>query len=719
MRILDLQPSSNISSCRKNAFALVILSIILLAIYSNTFHATWHFDDEKILENSSLHLSSFTWDDIKKTLFSQKQKPWKLYRPVACFSLALNYHFSKDKIFSYHVVNLIIHYITAAFLFLFISATLSLPSMEAKYRDRSYSIALLASVFWASNPIQTQAVTYIIQRMASMAGMFYIISMYCYLKGRQTGIHRKKIVFFSLCVIAGMMAMGSKENAFMLPVSIFLFDLLLIQGLTKETLKKNGKPAVFLVFLIICIGMVYYFLIDKDLSIINRYTQRAFTLQERLLTEPRIVLFYLSLIFYPVPMRLSIDHDITISKTLLSPPTTVLPILGIIGILLLAMYLSRRRPFIAFSILFFFVNHLIESSVIPLELVFEHRNYTPSMFLFVPVVIVLLAPIKDQLLKRPVRVALMAFIVCLIIGQGHAAYIRNSLWKTEESLWMAATEVAPALWRPWHNLGRYYSEKNMHKEALAHYATAVTKEVTVDRRDKGLTFYNIGVVYHKMGDKDKALSNYLKAERINPLLSKLHNNKGVLLAEKGYREEAMHEFNEAIRYDRDLHEAYSNLGFLLLQTGRIEEAVQQLETALTARPNNTSTLLRLGYAYRKKELYSKAYLLYKKAQELNPRDARILLYLSEIYLIQGMQAHADRLLDQFIETSQDIDLRVLLEKIIEEGEGFGTIQVDKKVLQRLLAKVYLKKEPLISSIRHYLETNDTIRGEGVMIPEAQ
>jgi len=255
MGILNLQPEANISSCRKYVFAFIALSIIILTTYSNTFHSSWHLDDEKILKNQSLHLSTFTWNDIKKTFFAHTQKTGVLYRPISCFSLALNYYFSKDKVFSYHLVNLIIHYITAVFLFLFIYTTLSLPLIETKYRDHSFSIALLASVFWASNPIQTQAVTYIIQRMASMAGMFYIISMYFYLKGRKAGIPRKKIIFFSLCAIAGLLAMGSKENAFMLPVSIYLFDLFLIQGLTKEALKKNVKPASLIIFLIICIGV--------------------------------------------------------------------------------------------------------------------------------------------------------------------------------------------------------------------------------------------------------------------------------------------------------------------------------------------------------------------------------------------------------------------------------------------------------------------------------
>jgi len=715
MGILNLEPEGNLSSCHKYVFAFIALSIIILTTYSNTFHSSWHFDDEKILKNGQLHLSELNWQNIKKTFFSLPKQPGKLYRPVSSFSLALNYYFSKDKVFGYHLVNVIIHYITAVFLFLFMYNSLNLPSIKAKYSNHSYSIALLASLFWASNPIQTQAVTYIIQRMASMAGMFYIISIYFYMKARIAKIPHIKIILLSLCVIAGIMAMGSKENAFMLPVSIYLFDLFIIQGLTKETLKKNVKPASLIIFLIICIGITYYFLSDKDLSVLS-YRERTFNLKERLLSEPRIILFYLSLIYYPIPTRLSIEHDVTISKTLLSPPTTLFSILFIVAILFFAFYLSRRRPFIAFSIIFFFLNHLIESSFVPLELVFEHRNYIPSMFLFIPVVVLLLKAIKYYSSKKPLQIVIIIFTICLLVGQGNATFIRNALWKTEESLWMAATEKAYELWRPWHNLGKYYGDKNMHKEALAHYLTALRKKINIHPLDKRLTLYNIGVEYHKMGQKDKAFLYYLKTEQIYPSLPNMHNNKGIILAEKGCGEEAIYEFNEAIRYDKNLYQAYSNLGFLLLKMERIEEAIQQLEMALKLKPDNVSNLLRLGYAYRKKGLYGKAFIQYKRAQERDPHGARVLLYLSEIYLIKGMNVHADRSLEQFIEISKGADLRVLLEEIIEKGEKFDKIQVDKKVFRRLLSKVYLKKKSLISSLKVYLDKNSNSTGEGEVIP---
>ena len=712
MGILSLQPEANLSACRKNVFAFVVLSIIILTIYSNTFHASWHLDDEgNILKNKPLHLSELGWHNIKKAFFASKDGSGRLYRPVACLSFAINYYFGKANVFGYHLVNIFIHFLASLFLFLFIYQTLRLPLLEAKYGPNAYFIASLATVLWAANPIQTQAVTYIVQRMASMAGMFYIISMYFYLRGRIAKKTELRIIFFALCFIAGILAMGCKENAFMLPASIYLFDLFLIQGLKKETLKKNFKAASVIILLVICMGIAYYFLSHKDIPILSLYEERAFTLKERLLSEPRIILFYLTLIFYSVPTRLSVAHDIAISKTLFDPPSTLLAILFIVFILITASYMSRRRPFIAFSILFFFLNHLIESSFIPLELVFEHRNYIPSMFLFVPVAILLVTGITYYHFKRAIQVIIITFTICVIVGQGHSTFIANTLWKTEQSLWMAATEKAPGLWRPWHNLGKSYSERNMHKEALANYFTALSKKITASPNDKNLTYYNIGVEYHKMGDEDKAFLNYLKAERIYPLLANLHSNKGVILAGRGRVEEAIYEFSEAIKYNKNLHEAHSNLGFLLLRIGRIEEAIRQLEMVLRLKPDDTSTLLRLGYAYRRKGLYGKAFILYKRSQELNPADPKVLLYLSEIYSIKDMNVEADKAIDQFIEIAKDVDLHSLVEEITEKGERFDKIQIDKKILLKLLYKAYIKKASLISSIGVYLDREVNNTGE--------
>ena len=163
------------------------------------------------------------------------------YRPVARLSLALNYYFGGLNVSGYHLANTIIHLVASVFLFLFIYHTLNLPSLKAKYATKSYAVALLATILWAINSVQTQAVTYIVQRMASLAGMFYIISMYYYLKTRTETITGRKPLFFILCFVSFLRAFGSKENAVMLPMSLLLYEMLIIQEETEKFLRNSIK----------------------------------------------------------------------------------------------------------------------------------------------------------------------------------------------------------------------------------------------------------------------------------------------------------------------------------------------------------------------------------------------------------------------------------------------------------------------------------------------
>ena len=152
MKILDIESEIHLSEYRKKVFVFITLFIIILSTYSNTFNASWHFDDEpNITNNPNLHLKELSWQNIKRTFFAHPFEPGKLYRPAACLSFALNYYFGKDNVFGYHIVNISIHFIAAFFLFLLIYHTLNLPLLKARYGPNSYFIALLATTLWTIN----------------------------------------------------------------------------------------------------------------------------------------------------------------------------------------------------------------------------------------------------------------------------------------------------------------------------------------------------------------------------------------------------------------------------------------------------------------------------------------------------------------------------------------------------------------------------------------
>lgn len=694
MEIFNLEPETHLTPCRKNVFAIVTIFIIVIAIYSNTLNASWHFDDEtNILGNNPLHLKELNWQNIKKTFFASYDNGGKIYRPIACFTFALNYYFGKDNVFGYHFVNLSIHLLTSIFLFLFIYHSLNLPLLKAKYGPNSYFIALLATVLWAINPIQTQSIAYIVQRMSSMAGMFYIMSMYFYFKARTRicKLNLVKVALYFLCFIAGILAFGSKENAAMLPISIYLFDLFLIQGLTKENIRKNS-----LTFLILILIPVALALALKGPSIFSTkhlfsgYEHRSFTLFERLLTEPRIIIFYITLLLYPMPDRLCITHDIPISHSFINPATTIIAIFTILIIFGLAIMKSKKWPFVSYCIIFFFINHLIESSIFPLELIFEHRNYIPSMLFFVPIAILLLKAIKHFSNKRNLQLITPLFIILILVGQGHSSFMRNFIWKTEETLWMDATDKNPKLPRPYHNLGRHYGNMGYREKEIALYQQALTLERGANTISHHMTHYNLALAYMKINQQEKAIVHFRKAIEIAPGFYNAYNNLGVLMIKQGKYDDAFNNFIKALSYDNDNARAHTNLGFVLLKKGHLEEALIESKKALAAEKNFSPAYYNLGIIYKYKKEFSKAKYYLGLALEKNRKDIMTRFHIIETLFLAQDEESLNKFLSETLLIIPPEKLSALIRDITADNIPDDEIP-DLQIILPLLGKAYMQR----------------------------
>lgn len=639
MGTYDLESEAHLSPCHRNLFAIVSLLIIILTIYSDTFHASWHFDDvPNILKNEPLHLEELGWQNIKKTFFASLDGRKKMYRPVACFSLALNYYLGKDDVFGYHLVNIFVHFLSSIFLFLFIFHTLNLPLVKARYAPNSYFVALLATVLWAINPLQTQAVTYIVQRMASMAGMFYIMSMYFYLKGRSSEHRVVKFIHFSMCLVAASLAFGSKENTAMLPMSILLFDLFLLQGIRRENIKRSSVVFLALLSIPICAALV---LKGSSLfpteSLLSRYEERSFTLGERLLTEPRIVLFYITLLLYPMPDRLCINHYVPISHSLIDPPTTLLAILTILSVIGVAILKSKKWPFLSYCVIFYFLNHLIESTILPLELTFEHRNYIPSMLSFVPLSFLLLKALQFFSYKRSMKVILTTFITLALIAQGHSTFIRNFIWKTEESLWLDAIDKYPNLPRAHHNLGKYYGDTGQKQKAIAEYEEALRLKRGSHAETHHLTHFNLALIYASMNQDDKAIEHLESAIQIVPHYADAYNNLAIIKAKRGKYDEAYDLLIKSLTYDRGSSQAHNNLGYVLLKTNRIGEAINEFKKALDLKAGDRTALHNLGVAYKYAEELDKSEKCFRAVLAQDPKALLTRLHLAETVYLRGRE----------------------------------------------------------------------------------
>ncbi|MGD2272186.1 MAG: hypothetical protein PVI06_17420, partial [Desulfobacterales bacterium] len=491
---------------RRLAVAFILLLILTFAIYSNTFQASWHLDDyHNIVANPRLKISNLSPKSIIQTFFSHYDRGLyrskKLYRPVACFTFGLNWYFGGHNLSGYHFINIMIHFLTAAVLFLTILILLRTPNLRGKYPGDAYTIALLAATLWAVNPVHTQAVNYIVQRMAGLAALFYLLGLYFYIKGRleETGF-KKKSVWFSLAGLSFLMALGSKENAALWPVAVVLTEIIFFQDLSRPAARKRFMMILAAaVGIMLLLGLLIFF--KSSFGFLKGFGNRPFTVTQRLMTEFRILIFYLSQIAYPIPARLSLVHDIQVSTSLFQPWTTLPSILLVLSMIVGSALLMHKQPAVSFAILFYFLNHIIESSIIPLELAFEHRIYLTSLFLFFPIALwlsQLLSYYKRQ--NRKMHAVVASFITLLLIGLGSGTFIRNIVWASEKTLWEDAIRKAPNSGRSYHNLAwAHYEAQGQLEKALDFYQQAL-KHKRHNISDNQVTLSNIANIHYRLRD---------------------------------------------------------------------------------------------------------------------------------------------------------------------------------------------------------------------------
>ena len=281
---------------RAAAMALTLLAIALGTLYVNSFDCDWHLDDHLIIfRNPNLHLKTLTWRNLLKTAYAPQtdsSAPEVISRPIVSLSLALNYYFGREAVFGYHLVNLAIHYLAAVFLYLLVANTLKLPNLRDRYGQYADAVALLTAFLWATSPIQIFSVTYIVQRMSSMAGLGYIAALYFFMKGRTTAPSHSRRGWFSCAAVAGIMALGSKESAATLPFSMILYDLLLIRAYSATFHKKHLRLIIVSVLFFIVLGLLFVWGgFGGSAGLLSEYDRFTFTMAERVLSAPRILLF--------------------------------------------------------------------------------------------------------------------------------------------------------------------------------------------------------------------------------------------------------------------------------------------------------------------------------------------------------------------------------------------------------------------------------------------
>ncbi len=602
---------------------LFVLALSIASIYSNTLQSPFIFDSVlNIKNNANIRLSELTAKGLTRAAFDAVDP----YRPVSNLSFALNYYIHGYDVTGYHLVNILIHISTAFLIYFFVKTTLQTPSMASK-REHTFWLPFLTALIWAVHPVQTQSVTYVVQRMNSMAAMFYIFSLLLYAKGRLARGKKKTWALFAGCVITGLLALGSKQIAGTLPFFIILYEWFFFQGLRGSWFKRHylywaGLLAVFVLAALIYLGL------HPVARLSTEYAYQDFSILHRALTQFRVVIYYLSLMVFPHPSRLNLDYDFSLSYSLIEPITTLLSFGIILGLLGLGIYFAKKERLLSFCILWFFGTLVIESSVIPLALVFEHRLYLPSMG--VCLVAVLLG--SRYVKSRRVKIGAVC-LVALVFSVW--TYQRNEVWKDDVVFWRDCASKSPEKGRPYLNLGVALRERGKFDESIK----AFYKALQFDPGDEKVHF-NLGVALEKQGKTDEAIKYYLNALKIKEDFADAHNNLGIALVNQGKYDEAIAHHLEAIRIRPKYARAYNSLGVALEKQGNPAEAVAQYKKALELSPDYTLAYYNLAGAYMRLGDFDNAIPNYYEALRLDPNYSRAHYNLGVALLRQGKPREA-------------------------------------------------------------------------------
>lgn len=511
----------------------LLLAAITALAYANTIANPFVFDDRTVLSQPWLKWAGFDFENLTYLLRNCQHK----FRPVANLSFALNYFFDKNNVVGYHLVNISIHLITGLFLFFLTRTTLNLPNLRPRYHSLPW-LPFASALLWLVNPIQTQSVTYVVQRMNSMAAMFFLIALYSYVRGRLAEKLRARIALFACALTSGFLAFGSKEIAATLPFFIVLYEWYFLQDLDGAWLKKHGfKLGAACGLVLLALGIFYLGRTPFN-SLLAGYAARDFSLGERLLTESRVVIFYLSLLLFPYPGRLNLDHDFVISRSLLAPPSTSLALAALALLLVAAVLLARRHRLLSFGLLWFLGNLVIESSIVPLEIVFEHRLYLPSTML-----VAALVASCGEYFRFANRTKLAAVLLLTMVLTAWT-YQRNQVWSDEVTLWRDCVAKSPTKTRVHNNLGVALKQAGRLTEA----EDQLQRAIKLDRTFAG-AYNNLGNVKVLQGRTREAIALYYQAIELNPGTPSWHLNLANTLVKVWRLEEAREQFLLALALD--------------------------------------------------------------------------------------------------------------------------------------------------------------------------
>ena len=635
---------------------MVVVAAGLLA-YQNSFTGAFVLDDfRSIPENPSIqHL----WPVWQCLLPPRGRSLTVEARPLINLSLAISYALSGYKVWGYHALNLAIHILAGLTLLGIVRRTLLAPTLASRFGAAANELALATAVLWTVHPLQVESVTYVIQRAEAIMGLFYLLTLYCFIRGAESphaedgrwlmGNASRGLpswAWYGLSVAACGLGMASKEVMVTAPVMVMLYDRAFVSGSFREAWRRRRPLYLALSATWVLLGFVLVPTSDIARALMTgqrpglTWWQRLATLAavplenrgaehfgfswwQYLSAQPGVILYYLRLCIWPSPLCL--NHPWPIVGTWIS---TLLPAVLVLILLGATVWAWRRNtaplqagPVWGFLGAWFFLILAPSSSVIPLpNALYEHRMYLSSA----AVVSLVVVGCYSLMGRR----SLIVFAV-VAIGFGLLTWRRNRDYRSEVAIWSDGVAKFPNDSEMHYNLGVALARLGRMPEAVAQFEQALRI-----RPDSPWVDLDLANALSRLGRVPEAIGHYEQVVRAWPSHATAHNNLGVILAKTGRLPEAIEHFQQALKYEPDSVDAHNNLGAVLAQAGRLPEAIQQFEMVLRINPDDPEAHANLGIALEQAGRAPEAIEQYEQALRLRPNFTEVQSRLARLQVVR-------------------------------------------------------------------------------------
>jgi protein O-mannosyl-transferase len=458
----------------------ILFSFVTIFIYWLGLYGPFLLDDlQSIIPTQIKH---FSWTNLISVSLQNETGP--LGRPLSTFTLALNGLLFGNNAFYFKAVNLVLHLLNGIAVGIFVYLIVSfLP----KRRNLALATTLLTTYVWLIHPLQVSTVLYVVQRMTQISTLFTVIGLNLYLIGRLRQITRQNhwlifilisfLCFFPLSVL-------SKETGLLFPWYVFCLEYFILKFRCPTQRQKFTLVHFhrFLSLSLILLALLYFYY--KIPTYFALYSERDLTLISRLLTESKVLVFYLSLILKPRLSDMGLYHDdFAVSYEL---DSAVLLSMGLLlSMLFCIAYCRRRAPIIAFGLAWFLISQVIESTFIPLELVFEHRNYLALLGIVLIPCYYFVQLIKSK--QSGVKVALLGGALGILTVLTLLTFFRTLGWSSNVSFLYEASIYHPLSARTHIELSNWELTQKNYPRAINELQKAASLQPN-----------NIGIVLHQI-----------------------------------------------------------------------------------------------------------------------------------------------------------------------------------------------------------------------------